>query len=176
VKDDADFGLLHGQALAGADEKGDPAPAPVVDLQLEGDISLGARIGVDAVDLAKALVLAAHALLRVGGPDRLQQLQLLVPDRVRVVAGRRLHRGQRQHLQQVVLDDVAQGADLVVEDSAVLDPEVLGHRHLHVGDLGAVPDRLEDRVGEAQVGDVHHRFLAEEVVDAKDGFVGERRA
>ena len=29
----------------------------------------------------------------------------------------------------------------------------------------AVPDRLQHRVGEAQVGDVHHRLLAEEVVD-----------
>ena len=104
----------------------------------------------------------------IGGGHRLEEVELLVADRVLVVAAGRLHRDQRQHLQQVVLDDVAQSADGVVETAAVLDAEVLGHRHLHVGDVLAVPDRLEDRVGEAQVGDVHHRLLAEEVVDAQD--------
>ena len=75
---------------------------------------------------------------------------------------------QRQHLQGVVLDHVAHRPDRVVEAAAVVDPEVLGDRHLHVGDVLAVPDRLQDRVGEAQVGDVHHRLLAEVMVDPQD--------
>ena len=94
---------------------------------------------------------------------------MLVADLVGVArAGRRLHRHQRQHLEQVVLEDVAQRADRVVEPAPPLDAEVLAHRQLHVGDVLAVPDRLEDGVGEAQVGDVHHRLLAEEVVDPQD--------
>ncbi len=39
-----------------------------------------------------------------------------------------------EHLQQMVLHDVAQGADPVVELAAVLDAEVLGHRDLDFGD------------------------------------------
>ena len=85
-----------------------------------------------------------------------------------MVAGRRAHADQGQHLQGVVLDHVAHRPDGVVEAAAVVDAEVLGDRHLYVGDVLAVPDRLQDRVGEAQVGDVHHRLLAEVMVDAQD--------
>ena len=85
-----------------------------------------------------------------------------------MVAGGRFHRDERQDLEQVVLDDVAQRSDRVVEAPAVGDAEVLGHRDHHVRDVGAVPDRFQQRVREAQVGDVHHRLLAEEVVDPVD--------
>ena len=61
-------------------------------------------------------------------------------------SNRRLHRHQRQHLEQVVLDDVADDAGLLVEGGAVLDAQRLGHGQLHVVDVAVVPDRLEDRV------------------------------
>ncbi len=68
----------------------------------------------------------------------------------------------------MVLHHVAQRPDVVVEAAAVLDSEVLGHGDLHAGDAVAVPQGLEDRVGEPQEHDVHRGFLAEEVVDAVD--------
>ena len=77
----------------------------------------------------------------------------------------RLHRHRRDDLHEVVDDDVAQRADRVVEVAAVVDAEVLGHRDLHARDVVAVPDRLEDRVGEAQIEDLGEAHLAEEVVD-----------
>ena len=46
--------------------------------------------------------------------------------------------------------------------------ERLGHVDLDVVDVLAVPDRLEEAVGEAQGEDVLRRLLAEEVVDAED--------
>ena len=67
----------------------------------------------------------------------------------------------------MVDDDVAQRADGVVEVAAVLDAEVLRHRDLHAGDEVAIPDRLEHRVGEAQVEDLLEAHLAEVVVDAQ---------
>ena len=89
--------------------------------------------GVDALDVAVALVLAAHVALRVRRRHRLEQVELLSRIASASVAGRRgLHRDQGEHLQQVVLDDVAQRTDRVVEAAAVLDSEVLGHRDLHV--------------------------------------------
>ena len=66
----------------------------------------------------------------------------------------------------MVLHDVAHRADRVVEVAAVGDAEVLAHRDLHRGDELPVPDRLEDRVREAEVEDVLDRHLPEEVVDA----------
>src|SRR5204863_845178 len=89
------------------------------------------------------------------------------------VAGWRLHRQQRGDLQRVVLDDVADRADAVVEASAAFDAEALAHRDLDAFDLGAVPERLEERVGEAEVEEVLHSLLAEVMVDAEDRFLGE---
>jgi hypothetical protein len=64
----------------------------------------------------------------------------------------------------VVLDDLTDGAGLLVEGSPLLDAEGLGH-----GDLHAVPvlQALEDGVAEAEDEEVLHRLLAEVVVDAK---------
>ena len=75
----------------------------------------------------------------------------------------------------MVLDDVAHRADRVVEVAAARDVEVLAHQDLHGRDEMSVPDRLEDRVCEAQVEDVLDRHLPEEVADPVQlGFVDER--
>ena len=71
-------------------------------------------------------------------------------------------------LQQVVLEDVADRAGLLVEAGAALDPDRLGDRDLDVVDELAVPDRLEDAVREAQRQHVLDRLLAEVVVDPED--------
>ena len=48
------------------------------------------------------------------------------------------------------------------------EAERLGHVDLHVLDEVAVPDRLEQAVGEAEGEDVLRRLLAQEVVDPED--------
>src|SRR5262245_23922136 len=68
----------------------------------------------------------------------------------------------------MVLHDVADGAGLLVEAAAALYAEVLRHRDLHALDVLAVPERLEQRVREAEEHHVSHRPLAEVVIDAKD--------
>ena len=92
---------------------------------------------------------------------------------LRVEGDRLLHRGQRHQLQEVVLDDVARGADAVVVAGPAADADVLGHGDLHVVDVVGVPDRLEHLVGEAQRQQVLHRLLAQVVVDAEDRVGGE---
>ena len=68
----------------------------------------------------------------------------------------------------MVLDEVAQRAGALVVAGARADADVLGGGDLHVVDEVAVPDRLEQRVGEAQRHQVLDRLLAEVVVDAED--------
>ena len=89
---------------------------------------------------------------------------------------RRLHRHDAQQLQQVVLHHVAQRTGAVVEIAARLHAHLLGERDLHVADPGAVPQRFQQRVGEAQREQVLHRLLAQVVVDAKDLRFGEDAA
>ncbi len=76
----------------------------------------------------------------------------------------------------MVFDDVARHPRLFVEAPATLDADLLGHGDLHVVDVLAAPDRLEEQVGEPQDEQILHRLLAEIVVDAKDlGLVEGRR-
>jgi hypothetical protein len=81
----------------------------------------------------------------------------------------------------MALHHVAQGTGGVVEVPAAADSDGLADSDLHLLDRGGIPQRLEDRVGEAQGEQVLDRFLAEVVVDAEDvplvdglgdGFVG----
>ena len=105
--------------------------------------------------------------------SELQHLQLFVAHGVGVHRGRRLHGDEAEQLQHVVLHHVAQRAGLVVVADAVFEPDRLGHRDLHMVDMRGVPQRLEERVGEAQRHQVLHRLLAEIVVDAEDLLLAE---
>ena len=124
--------------------------------------------GRDARLVAVALVLAAHDVPDVDRPERVEHLLLLGPQLLRCQRRRRLHGDEAEHLEQVRDDHVAVGAGLVVEVGAALDGQRLRHVDLHVGDVRAVPDRLEQAVGEPEGQDVVDRLLAEEVVDPED--------
>ncbi len=63
---------------------------------------------------------------------------------------------------------VAERAGRLVEAGALAQAQRLRHVDLHVVDEVAVPDRLEQPVGEAERQDVLRRLLAQEVVDAED--------
>jgi hypothetical protein len=89
---------------------------------------------------------------------------------------RRLHRQVADDLQQVVLNDVADDAGLVVELAAPFDAEAFGERDLDVLDVVPVPDRFEKRVREPEVQEVLHRLLAEVMVDPEDVVLRERAA
>ena len=68
---------------------------------------------------------------------------------------------------------VAIGAGLLVEGGALAEPQRLRHVDLHVVDEVAVPDRLEEAIGEAEGEDVLRGLLAEEMVDAENLVFGE---
>ena len=167
------LGCAHGQALAGTEVERDAAPAPGVDVQAQRRERLDGRSGRDAPDLAIPAVLAAHHVLRRERPDRIEHLELPVPDRLRGLPRWGLHAEQAHDLEQVVLDHVPDRPRLVVEGPPVGHVEGLGHVDLHARDVIAVPERLEERVGEAEVEQVLNRLLAEIVVDPEDGRLGE---
>ena len=68
----------------------------------------------------------------------------------------------------MVRNHVAKGAGPIVVVAPALDPEGLGDGDLDAVHVAAVPDRLEDPVGEAECQDVLNGLLAQVVVDAED--------
>jgi hypothetical protein len=102
------------------------------------------------------------------GPDGAQHLHLLVAQCVGFQGRRRLHGHQGHELHQVVLQHVAHGTGPVVIIGAAADAHLLGHGDLHVVDEVAVPQVLDEGVGEAEHQQVLHRLLAHVVVDAED--------
>ena len=63
----------------------------------------------------------------------------------------------------------------LVVAAAVLDADRLGHGDLHVVDVAAVPDRLEDAVGEPEHQEVLDGLLPEVVIDPVDLVLAEHR-
>ncbi len=181
------LGQPFGQPLARADVDGHPGPAPVVDGELEGHVGLGLAGRAHALLLAvagdgvaldpAAVVLGPYGDVgdvgELGHHHRAQGLHLLVTDALSVYGPRRLHEGEREHLHDVVLHDVAQSPGRLVEAAPLFDADGLGHSDLDVVDVIARPQGLEDGVGEAQGEYVLDRLLTEVVVDAVYLVLGE---
>ena len=103
----------------------------------------------------------------VDGTKRVEHLQLFVSHCVGFVGVGRLHRHETQQLQDVVLHHVSQRTGLFVVRAAGAHADALGHGDLHMVDVRAVPEGLEQRVGEAERHQVLDRFLAQVMVDAE---------
>ena len=172
---DRHLGHAARQPLAGTQIEGDARPPPVVDEELASRRTSRCVTRMRrSVPARVAAVLRAHACRAhlVSGQSTAiacSTLHLLVAHVFGVERNRRLHRDERQQLEHVVLHDVAQRARLVVvRAAAARHPTVFGDGHLHVIDVPAVPDRLEDAVGEPEREDVLDRLLSEVVIDAVD--------
>src|SRR5579864_1450636 len=72
----------------------------------------------------------------------------------------------------MVLNHVADGPGLIVEASASLYSEVLGHSDLDTLDVVAVPEGFHKSIGETEHEDVIHCAFSEIMIDAENvGFL-----
>ncbi len=172
------------QPLPGADVEGHARPAPVLDLELHGRVGLGlraaaapwARSGRPATPLRRPPRprrtgrAPCAGCTSSGVIGRMASSTFTFSLRTASAAsdGGRLHGHQREELEDVVLDHVADHARLVVVVAPLLHPQLLGHGDLDVVDVAPVPDRLEDAVGEAEDEEVLDRLLPEVVIDPVD--------
>src|ERR1700684_2028067 len=76
----------------------------------------------------------------------------------------------------MVLHHVPQTAGAFIKRSAVRHAEIFRHGYLDTGHEVAVPDRLQERIGEAEIEDVHDRLFSKEVIDAEDRIFRKHRA
>src|SRR5215467_6917306 len=68
----------------------------------------------------------------------------------------------------MILHDVADRTRLIIKRAPPLDAEVFGHGNLYTLDVVAIPERFQERIGEAEEEQVVHRPLAQVMVDAED--------
>src|SRR5207244_413769 len=62
----------------------------------------------------------------------------------------------------------AQGASRIIVTATLLDADGFSHGNLHVINVAAVPDRLENSVGETKSQNILDGFFAQVVIDAVD--------
>jgi len=108
-------------------------------------------------------------------PYGIEDLCLFRMNGAEMLPRRRLHRQQCDYLEEVILDHVAQAARRLIECTACSNAESLAHGDLHAGYVIAIPDRLQERIGESEIENIHDRFLAQEVIDAEDRVLREHR-
>ena len=158
-----------GHPLAGAQVERHAGPAPVVDEALQRDEGLGLGV-VRARRARRGSRCTGPRTTSLGWIGCIERKTLFFSRLIAAGSSEvgRLHRGEREDLEQVGDDHVAVGAGRLVEVTALGQAEGLGHVDLDVGDVVPVPDRLEQAVGEAEGQDVLRRLLAEEVVDPED--------
>ena len=133
-----------------------------------GSTFLAVAVNLLATHPARAVLAADDIVERVGCVPIARSTLTFSSRSVGLERGRWLHRDEADELQEMVLENVADRAGLLVERSAVLDADRLGHRDLHVVHVAPVPERLEDAVPEAEDQQVADRLLPEVVVDAVD--------
>src|SRR5208337_3846641 len=69
----------------------------------------------------------------------------------------------------MILNHVADGADLFIKCAAALDAEILRHRDLHAFDVMPVPERFKHGIAEAEEENVVHGRLAQIMINSEDG-------
>jgi hypothetical protein len=76
----------------------------------------------------------------------------------------------------MVLYHVTDRADSIIEAASSFNAECLCHGNLHTIHIMAVPDRLQERIGEAKEQQIVDRLFPEVMVDTKDLWLGKHRA
>ena len=140
-------------AFAGAQVERHVLPAPIVDHEARDRVGGRARVRCDvrllavprdrvAVERPRTVLSPHQVIVHLGGrdgTDRAQHLHFFIAHGIGAESDRRLHRHEREQLQEVVLEHVAHHAGFLVVAPPMLDPHALGRRDLHVVHVLAVP-------------------------------------
>src|SRR5690606_6439090 len=127
-------------ALARPDHERRDTPTPGIDLDTVADIDFNPGIAGESLSHSIAFARASYHVLRLQGPGRPQDLDLLIAQAVGGPTAWSVHRQHGEDLEQVVLQDVSNRAGFFVEGPSPLDAEAFGHRDLNALDVIAVPD------------------------------------
>mmetsp|Transcript_16308 Transcript_16308/g.48909 ORF Transcript_16308/g.48909 Transcript_16308/m.48909 type:complete len:388 (+) Transcript_16308:465-1628(+) len=170
----ADLHLPLVQRLAGLQDERHPRPAVILDVQhAHGEGGSDRVLGDPFViqipwHTVARRVLPQHTVLHCDRGDGPQHLHLLIPDVIGTQADRLLHGNERHDLNQVILDDIPNDAELVKVAAPPLRAKRLLEANLHVGNVVAVPAGGNNGIGEPQHDQVLCQLLAQVVVDPEN--------
>ena len=103
----------------------------------------------------------------------MQDLDLFIANGVSIKGDGGFHRHQREQLQHVVLDHIANRPGLFEVGAPAFQAEVFRDGDLHVINIAPVPHRFKNAVGQTKNKDILDGFFAEVVVDTIDLFLAE---
>ena len=95
----------------------------------------------------------------------MQNLGLLITDRIGLKRCRGLHRGQAEELHHVVRNHVPQCAGSIEVSAALFHADGFSIRDLHMIDVTPVPDGLEDGIVEPKHHNILYGFFPQVVID-----------
>src|SRR5207244_11756781 len=98
----------------------------------------------------------------------MQNLGLFVANCVSTERDWRLHRSQADELHDVIGNHVTQGAGCIVVAAAGFDPDGFSYGDLHMIDVAAVPNWLEDSIGKPERQNVLDSFFTQIVINTID--------
>ena len=122
---------------------------------------LDLRVRRNTLFIAIAAELSPNHVCRSQRLDGFEQADLFIAHGFRIAADRSVHGEQHQHLQQVVLYDVANCSDLFIKPPSAFDAKILRQGDLHARDVVAVPDRFKKGVRKAEVEQILDGFLCQ---------------
>src|SRR5207247_9427888 len=111
--------------------------------------------------------LTTHQSTRRQRSHRFEDLRFFGVDRAKIPRHGRFHGQERDNLEQVVLNHVAQAPRGLVKSAPAVYAELLGEGDLDAGDVVTIPDRFQERIGEAEVEDVPDRLPHQEMTDTE---------
>ena len=172
---DNDFAAAFGQAFPRPQEKWNTLPPPIIDVGLYRYESFSvrwlAKIGTVTGNCGAIYrtiaVLAGDDIAFNDWTKRAQHFDFFVANGGRVQVGWRLHRGQRQQLQHMVLQHVTHCAGIIVKSGAALQPHRFADGNLDMRNGVRIPKRFEQHIGKAQRHQVLYGFLTEIMVDTE---------
>eukprot|EP00095_Tigriopus_kingsejongensis_P003318 maker-scaffold612_size124412-snap-gene-0.25 protein:Tk03318 transcript:maker-scaffold612_size124412-snap-gene-0.25-mRNA-1 annotation:"beta- -n-acetylgalactosaminyltransferase bre-4-like" len=168
---DPQLGLALIQGLSGSHDNGDAVPQLVADLQDTGTISGCHRVvrhtRIILVALSSFLVrihwiahiLPDDAVVHANGWNGSQNFNLLIPNVLGVQRHGLVHGSQTHDLEEMILEDVSNDAELVEVSASAIGAERLFEIDHHAGETVPVPTPREESVPEAQADKVLDHLL-----------------
>src|ERR1700679_2583428 len=158
----------HRKILPRTNVKRNAIPPPRINLKLQTSKRLHLRVRRNTLLIQIATELPANQILRLNRRNGLKHLHLLITHRLSIASRRTLHREIAHHLEDMVLNHIANRARLVIKSPTTLNPKVLRHRDLNSLNIVTIPNGFQERIRKAKGHHVMHWPLRKVMIDAKD--------